>query len=603
MKTSHAILTIGAAGAAAAALIAPAAFAADVIWDGDTSTDWANSANWNGGTVPTNGDVAEFITSYTNNPTLTASTNNVGLWSTGALPQSTIISLGGNTLNLAGTTTINGNANTAILLDNTGGRSLNITGAGTIAVLDNTSFLVNNNTAQLGIGSTLSIADGKTLTLGGSAINTTVSILFNTAIAASTGAVYIDMSNSTGKVNFGNSSHLYTGGTTVHSGILTLGTANPYGVIRGALTIDAAGKVIASANSWSLGQMNDGSAVSSITIKGGELNFIDNANGGTVASSITMTGGTISGSGYDWYNAITSTPTFTTNASSTTATVSSGMQLRLGSGRVTFDVASGTAPDGVDLLVSGAIKNYSGGNTGGITKTGAGTMVLSGENTYQGSTIVSAGTLAISAGNINSTSGITINGGELKYNSATALSKAITFTSGKLSGTGTIGTALTVGAGATLSPGNSIGTQAYTSGLTISGGTLDIELGRDGTTPVSDLADVTGAVTLSTDPNLKLTLYSGLNNPVAGDIFYLISNDGTDAISGVFTKLDGTATTLSEGSEFAWNSQQWKITYLADYNTGFTGGNDLAITVVPEPAALALLLVGGVGLLRRRRTV
>jgi autotransporter-associated beta strand protein len=229
-------------------------------------------------------------------------------------------------------------------------------------------------------------------------------------------------------------------------------------------------------------------------------------------------------------------------------------------------------------------------------------MVLSGENTYQGSTIVSAGTLAVaSAGSINSTSGITINGGELKYNSATALSKAITFTSGKLSGTGTIGTALTVGAGATLSPGNSIGTQAYTSGLTISGGTLDIELGRDGTTPVSDLADVTGAVTLSTDPNLKLTLYSGLNNPVVGDIFYLISNDDTDTISGEFTKLDGTATTLSEGSLFAWNSQQWKITYAADYGTGFTGGNDLAITVVPEPAMLALLGLGSLALLRRRK--
>jgi hypothetical protein len=103
---------------------------------------------------------------------------------------------------------------------------------------------------------------------------------------------------------------------------------------------------------------------------------------------------------------------------------------------------------------------------------------------------------------------------------------------------------------------------------------------------------------------LKLTLYTGLTTPVLGDIFYLISNDDTDVISGVFTKLNGATTALTEGSTFNWNSLDWTITYLANFEgSAFTGGNDLAIKVIPEPTALAMML-GGVGmlaLLRRRR--
>ncbi|MCE9631863.1 MAG: autotransporter-associated beta strand repeat-containing protein, partial [Planctomycetia bacterium] len=104
----------------------------------------------------------------------------------------------------------------------------------------------------------------------------------------------------------------------------------------------------------------------------------------------------------------------------------------------------------------------------GFTKSGNGTLVLSASNAYTGTTQVTQGRLEIaSGGQINGTSGITINGSgaELKYNSATALTKAITFTQGTLSGTGTIGTAVTAGANDILSPGNSPGAQSFTSGL------------------------------------------------------------------------------------------------------------------------------------------
>jgi hypothetical protein len=133
---------------------------------------------------------------------------------------------------------------------------------------------------------------------------------------------------------------------------------------------------------------------------------------------------------------------------------------------------------------------------------------------------------------------------------------------------------------------------------------LSIELGRSGVTPVSDRTNVTGTVTLASGANLDLTLYTGLTAPVANDIFFLISNDGFDPITGVFTKLNGVAQVLSEGSSFSWNSQSWTITYLANFEgTSFTGGNDLAIQVVPEPATWALLAFSltTVVVLRRRR--
>ncbi|MFA4944828.1 MAG: autotransporter-associated beta strand repeat-containing protein [Lentisphaeria bacterium] len=323
-----------------------------------------------------------------------------------------------------------------------------------------------------------------------------------------------------------------------------------------------------------------------VLIEKGAVLIGNNTSLGNAANEVTL------GSAGNGSATLVSTGTTTNLANNITVASGSGGTLLLGSNNAgeTTSTFSGTITLNDSLTVTSVktgagtvafTKAISGG--GGITKVGSGAATLSGNNTYTGATDVNEGKLVVNG------------------NQSTATGAVMVASGASLGGTGTLGGAVTVNG--TLAPGNSIGTIS-TGNLAIGAtGALDVELGRDTGTPTSDRTNVTGTVTFSDGADLKLTRYTGLDNPELGDIFYLVSNDDSDTIVGEFTKLNGTNTTLSEGSEFTWNSQQWQITYAADYNTGFTGGNDLAIQVVPEPAALALLLIGGVGLLRRRRTV
>ncbi|NTU58186.1 MAG: filamentous hemagglutinin N-terminal domain-containing protein, partial [Chlorobiaceae bacterium] len=140
-----------------------------------------------------------------------------------------------------------------------------------------------------------------------------------------------------------------------------------------------------------------------------------------------------------------------------------------GGGTTIFNVGSGSG------TFAGVIKNNNrtfGAFSRSVTKSGAGTLNLSATNTYTGLTTISAGTLTIggsgSLGSGNYANDIT-NSGSFVYNSS-----ANQTLSGVITGTGS----LTMLGPGTLTLSNAFGTNSYSGGTTISGGTL--ALGANG---------------------------------------------------------------------------------------------------------------------------
>ena len=136
----------------------------------------------------------------------------------------------------------------------------------------------------------------------------------------------------------------------------------------------------------------------------------------------------------------------------------------------------------------------------------------------------------------------------------------------------------------------------------VSGATFAAELGRGlGSQPIPGEYDQlsvgtgvgnasTGAITLG-NATLALTAPGGLQN---SDIFFIMINDGIDAVNGTFNG-------RPENTPFSLSGYTLNISYHADLaNNSFTGGNDVAI-MVPEPTGVALLLGGLATVLGRRR--
>ena len=149
------------------------------------------------------------------------------------------------------------------------------------------------------------------------------------------------------------------------------------------------------------------------------------------------------------------------------------------------------------------------------------TLTLSGVNTYSGDTTISAGTLALSGSGsiVNSPNIILVSGATFDVS---GLSAALVLGSGQtLKGNGTVVGELTVGSGATISPGLSIGSLTFLADTTLEG-TANMEINKTGVALTSDKIQVLSpGVTLTYGGTLAVTLFSGSDALSGGEVFDL----------------------------------------------------------------------------------
>jgi autotransporter-associated beta strand protein len=309
--------------------------------------------------------------------------------------EGTVVLSNNNALGSAGTTFLGAASGTAASTLQIG---LGITNSNAITVVDvgtgvrTISYATNTGTgAQLGDitintnSLALNVANGGTMRLGGK-------------VTVNTGA------------GDANRLALDGGGTLIvtNDGV-SLPTTDRFQVrIGNGTMIIGAGTLIARTNVTGLGHAID----LGVDLSG---NIVDNAS-----SLFASNGVTISNSIYSsTTNAKARVIGMQDQASPSTATFSGP----IGLSATTLTAQAGTL---ATVTISGAITNFSG--TNGLTKTGAGEVILSASNTYTGGTTLSAGALLVGNNDALGTGGFTINAGTFASDSGTArtITNAIT---------------------------------------------------------------------------------------------------------------------------------------------------------------------------------
>ncbi len=239
------------------------------------------------------------------------------------------------------------------------------------------------------------------------------------------------------------------------------------------------------------------------------------------------------------------------------------------------------------LTFSGAIAESGGSRS--LTKSGSGTLILSGNSTYSGGTVLTAGVLSVDNGNAVGTGTLSLIGGILQANSsAVSLANAVT-----LGGNVTIGGSfnVTLTGPATLTGGRTL-TVSNTALTTIIGtigqsaNALALTTAGSGTLVLSGTNTYTGGTTVSsgtllvkgTQASGTVNVKSGATLGGSGTIGVLYVSPGGILLPGT----NGSATgTLSSGNATFTSGSSFSVAL-----NGTTSGSGYAQLVVAGTVAL-----------------
>jgi autotransporter-associated beta strand protein len=469
---------------------------------------------------------------------------------------------GGGTIGVASNKTLNYAG--AIADTGAGGGELNLTGGGTL-------ILSGSNTYS----GTTNIQDG-TLRLNGP----------NGQLPATTGLTLTAATNQTATLDL--NGHAQALPSLSDTGAGTNQVINNSGT-AGTLTLNPSGSdsfggflgngnnnnnfrlIMGGTGTLTLGNSSN-SYIGTTTINGGIVSITAGTDLGTAPNNptpadIVINGGTLQAGG-----------TFTLG---TNRGIALGPLNTAGTG--TIDVTPGNV-----LTYGGIIDDNGAGGTGSLIVADTGTLVLSGANTYSGSTTVQAGTLQLASGNNRLPAGTTLTLGDAANHSGTldlnGRSQAVA--SIGTTGSGATNAVIDSAGGGTLTVNNGSGTDTY-GGLLGNGATnnnFSLTKSGGGTLTLTNASNsYTGATTISSGATLSISADGDLGTaPAAATPGQLVINGGTLQATASFalnsnrgialgpTSGSGTGTIDVTGSN--------TLTYggIADDNGGGTGA--LAVT-------------------------
>lgn len=351
-----------------------------------------------------------------------------------------------------------------------------------------------------------------TLTVGNPLSTTAYETTFSGVLSNGAGVLTFTKAGKSTLTLAGADSNTYTGTTTsVNAGTLVLAKTGGAIAVNSNLTVGVAASSSAGAATVRLEGHEQIVGTATLTLNGGATLNLNGFNQ-TIDTIGTVFGATITGAG----STLALSRTSGTNTYTGVSSISSTLQLTTGAA-ATRTVAVTNVTD--LLTITGNVTQ--GTTVGSIAKTGSGTLVLSGDNSYAGTTTISAGILNIRHGN------------------------ALGVTAGPT----------TVSAGATLQIQGGITTSAEALSLNGAGfagvSGVGIQTGAlvnvSGTNNYAGLLTLTAAATVSSDSGLLTLTHAG---NITGATFALTLNGAGDG--QINSNLATTTGTLIKNGTGTW---------------------------------------------------